>query len=79
MTLSDRPVIATDDLGRPVYGPRIVTEKMVETPMETVALRPDAWNCGAKPPVGSETKAASGLKRRNPGLAFATTHLPQQP
>ena len=49
MTLSDRPVIATDDLGRPVYGPRIVTEKMMETPMETVALRPDAWNCGAKP------------------------------
>lgn len=56
-------VIATDDLGRPIYGLR-----------KAVQDRPGlsgAWNCGVGSPPENEIEPASGLRRCNPGLAFA--------
>lgn len=56
-------VIARDDHGRAVYGPRRTAEARES--------RPDAWQCGPMAESGGELPPATGLRRRNPGLAFA--------
>ena len=66
MEYYDEDIVTTDDLGRPVYGPRTLTGASPR--------RPYAWNCGPAPLAGGETKP--GLRRRNPGLAFADAAPP---
>lgn len=56
-------VIARDDHGRTVYGPRRTAEARES--------RPDAWHCGPMAESGGELRPTTGLRRRNPGLAFA--------
>lgn len=58
-------VIARDDHGRAVYGPRRTAEARDS--------RPDAWHCGPIAESGGGMPPATGLRRRNPGLAFAGT------
>lgn len=58
-------MIARDDLGRAVYG-------LLRT-VEPGAGRPDAWHCGPMAESGGELPPTTGLRRRNPGLAFAGT------
>jgi len=83
MELNDREIIATDDLGRPIYGQRKLLETKFQTtmeaPVEKGKQRLDAWNCGIEPSGHDNTKPPSGMRRRNPGLAFASTPLPEHP
>jgi len=80
MELNDREMIATDDLGRPIYSQRALPEPKAQTTMEapvgSASQRLAAWNCGTKPSGHGNTKPLSGMKRLNPGLAFASSPLP---
>lgn len=63
MELNMGEMIVLDDLGRAVYGPRMIDEAAFR--------RSESWNCGETAISSSDSRPAVGLKRRNPGLAFA--------
>jgi|GEM_PF-5813250 len=71
MEMHYRDVIIHDDFGRPVYGPPILMETVLGTPVETAGHQENVWNCDVKPSPPGDVRSFQGLKRRNPGLAFA--------
>ncbi|WP_373499276.1 hypothetical protein [Desulfococcus sp.] len=71
MELNMGEIIVIDDLGRAVYGPRMIDE--------AVFRQSEAWNCGEMATSSPDSRPAVGLNRRNPGLAFAGTGKTSRP